>query len=310
MLAGRCCRLLAFSKTRFSTASANSPLAVLRKKTGYSFSNCKKALEVNNHDIAKAEEWLHAQAKSEGWTKVMKLQSRPAAQGLIGLVCDNNIGAMVEVNCETDFVARNQRFQDLVTRITDISLKSYTSKISSSNDIIKTFITGADLGALRDSNKSEQSLADVVAENVGQLGENILIRRAVCIHVGPELCLEGYTHPPTSSVVSTISLGKFGGFVVYKKLLEPPLMFEEVSLKEVGKQLAQHIVGMNPTKIGSKDDTPSTDKDEESTLIHQEFLLDSDVKMGQLLEENGLEILDFSRFECGEVIPPSTLTQS
>ncbi|XP_065577978.1 elongation factor Ts, mitochondrial-like isoform X3 [Artemia franciscana] len=107
--------------TTAKAGSNKSPLAILRKKTGYSFSNCKKALEVNENNIEKAEQWLHAQAQEQGWAKATKLQDRSTAQGLIGIAVnkERNVAAMIELNCETDFVARNARFQDLVTTITN-----------------------------------------------------------------------------------------------------------------------------------------------------------------------------------------------
>lgn len=70
---------------------------------------------------------------------------------------------------------------------------------------------------------------------------------------------------------------------------------------EIQKKILQHIVGLNPQKVGDKEaDEPAKDKDDEKCLIYQEFLLDSDVTVGELLDENGLEIVDFQRFECGD----------
>lgn len=91
-----------------------SVLAQLRKKTGYTIANCKKALEMHENDINKAEEWLKQQAQSLGWTKANKLQGRTTSQGLIGVCTQRNHAAIVEVNCETDFVARNKTFHEMV----------------------------------------------------------------------------------------------------------------------------------------------------------------------------------------------------
>lgn len=102
---------------KYLYASDKSALATLRKKTGYTFANCKKALELHNNDLPKAEQWLKQQAQTLGWSKATKLEGRSTKQGLVGVLVRNNIGAMVEVNCETDFVARNEHFQKFVEKV-------------------------------------------------------------------------------------------------------------------------------------------------------------------------------------------------
>lgn len=99
---------------KYLCAIEKSALAALRKKTGYTFANCKKALELHNNDLTKAEQWLTQQAQALGWSKATKLEGRSTKQGLVGVLVRNNISAMVEVNCETDFVARNEHFQKFV----------------------------------------------------------------------------------------------------------------------------------------------------------------------------------------------------
>lgn len=113
-------------------------LATLRKKTGYTFANCKKALELHNGDVSKAEQWLKEQAQAMGWSKATKLEGRATKQGLIGVLVKNNIGAMVEVNCETDFVSRNENFREFVEKVSkacsqyveDIETKQNVTKVS------------------------------------------------------------------------------------------------------------------------------------------------------------------------------------
>ncbi|KAG8267840.1 hypothetical protein J6590_041757 [Homalodisca vitripennis] len=107
-------RFIHLTTTRVMMGASKSNLAKLRKKTGYPFGNCKKALEVNNNDLEKAEKWLEDQAKALGWSKAMKMESRNTPQGLVGIAWDKQYAAMVEVNCETDFVSKNDRFQKLV----------------------------------------------------------------------------------------------------------------------------------------------------------------------------------------------------
>ena len=144
--------------------SSPSLLSTLRKKTGYAIANCKKALELNDNDIGKvcigiilkvcerpfkilfltyqAESWLNSQAQTQGWAKAAKLQNRSTPNGLVGLAFDNKSAVLVrkfhvlfmnicsfwfsqvEVNCETDFVAKNDKFQSLVAQITGVCFRN------------------------------------------------------------------------------------------------------------------------------------------------------------------------------------------
>ncbi|KAF6340694.1 Ts translation elongation factor, mitochondrial [Rhinolophus ferrumequinum] len=100
-----------------SSASNKELLMKLRRKTGYSFVNCKKALETCGGNLKQAESWLHEQAQKEGWSKAAKLHGRKTKEGLIGLLQEGNTTVLVEVNCETDFVSRNIKFQQLVQQV-------------------------------------------------------------------------------------------------------------------------------------------------------------------------------------------------
>ncbi|XP_059259569.1 elongation factor Ts, mitochondrial isoform X4 [Mustela nigripes] len=100
-----------------SAASSKELLMKLRRKTGYSFVNCKKALETCGGDLKQAESWLHKQAQKEGWSRAAKLHGRKTKEGLIGLLQEGNTTVLVEVNCETDFVSRNLKFQQLVQQV-------------------------------------------------------------------------------------------------------------------------------------------------------------------------------------------------
>ena len=97
-----------------AAAATKSSLGKLRKKTGYSLSICKKALEESGQDMAKAELWLREQAQAQGWAKAQKLEGRNTQQGLLGVQVVGDKAALVELNCETDFVARNAKFHSLL----------------------------------------------------------------------------------------------------------------------------------------------------------------------------------------------------
>lgn len=135
-----------------------SALSALRKKTGYTFANCKKALELHNNDVNEvrererkteitnilidsystwqAEKWLNQQAQSLGWSKATKLADRVTTQGLVGVLVNGNRGAMVELNCETDFVARNDTFKRFVDYVSRIALH-YTDQTEFDGDLWK-----------------------------------------------------------------------------------------------------------------------------------------------------------------------------
>ncbi|XP_030557407.1 elongation factor Ts, mitochondrial [Drosophila novamexicana] len=271
-----------------------SALSTLRKKTGYTFANCKKALELHNNDVKQAEKWLHEQAQSLGWSKATKLSDRITTQGLVGVLVSGNRGAMVELNCETDFVARNDTFKRFVDHVSRIVLH-YTDLTEFDGDLWKL---GFDSDALRNLETPQGgSLADHLALLIGAMGENASIRRALCFKVNNDLRLAGYAHPAPTNVSTTQNItqvGKYGAIVAFRSQLE-------IDDPEVQKGICQQIVGMKPIKIGEYDkDMPAENKDDETCLIHQEYLLDADKTVGEVLRDNGISIIDYHRFECGE----------
>lgn len=129
---------------------------------------------------------------------------------------------------------------------------------------------------------------------IGTLGENATLRRALCFTAAPNLYLSAYAHPSGQQTNNTL-LGKIGGLVALK--VEPDKAADPSS---IGRKICQHIVGMNPKRVGTPTDEPSKNTDEETCLIHQEYLLDDSFKVKEVLDENGVEVIDFKRFECGE----------
>ncbi|KAL7739754.1 hypothetical protein ACLKA6_014994 [Drosophila palustris] len=245
-----------------------SALSALRKKTGYTFANCKKALELHNNDVSLAEKWLHQQAQSLGWSKATKVADRVTQQGLVGVLINGNRGAMVELNCETDFVARNETFKRFVDHVSRIVLH-YTDQTEFDGDLWKL---GFDSDALKNLETPQGgSLADHLALLIGAIGENATIRRALCFKVNNDLMLAGYAHPAPTNVSTTHNItqvGKYGAIVAFRS----PREFEDVEIQ----------------------------KDDETCLIYQEYLLDADRTVGEILKERSIDIIDYHRFECGE----------
>lgn len=100
------------------------------------------------------------------------------------------------------------------------------------------------------------------------------------------------------------SMGKYGSLVLFQEdssMSEP--LERTATLEELGRQLCQHVVGMNPQSIGSYSDSPAEDSDSETKLVHQEFMLDTNLRVGDVLQQNGVRVLDFVRLECGETLP-------
>lgn len=146
------------------------------------------------------------------------------------------------------------------------------------------------------------SLSDKVALMIGTVGENATLRRGFCLKVTePAVHLFAYAHP-SGTINSGVLLGRVAGVVALRQVARR----DDVSLDEVGRGLCQHIVGMNPRRIGSSDDEPAQESDDEECLIHQEYLEDQTVTVREILEESGVEVVDFKRFECGEVVDAPT----
>ncbi|KAK9727692.1 Elongation factor TS [Popillia japonica] len=247
-------------------------LAKLRKKTGYTFTNCKKALEMHENDITKAENWLKEQAQQLGWAKASKLEGRQAIQGVIAVTMNNQSGALVELNCETDFVARNEVFKNMAELAATTILKFAETQQHSNEPVRKIGLDVEQINQLKALDG--KPLGDHVALMIGTLGENASLRRAMVLTAAPSL---------------------IGGIVALRQCTT-----KNVDLSTVGKNICQHIVGMNPKRVGTSTDEPSKNSDEETCLIFQEYLNDESIKVKDYLEENGVEVVDFKRFECGE----------
>lgn len=280
------------------SSSSKSLLSELRKKTGYTFANCKKALEVNNNDLTQAEKWLKEQAKILGWAKATKLADRRTLQGLVSVLIDSSdkkSAAMVEINCETDFVAKNTLFQNITNTVAESCLSVAKNQTLFENGVAKITLETDKLKKL--SNSTGKLLEDEVALLISQVGENILLKKAVCLKVDDTLSLAGTTHPthPQSSNL----LGKYGCLLIYSATSGDP------AIESIAKQLSQHVIGMKPKKIGNVEtDQPSENKDEEECMVHQEFLMEPETPVSSVLQEYGVEIKEFIRYECGEDSEP------
>jgi elongation factor Ts len=188
----------------------------LRDKTGAGMMDCKAALGESGGDLEAAVDWL----RKKGLAKAAKKAGRVAAEGLIGVALAPSKGIVVEVNSETDFVARNDLFQGLVKMIADVALDA-----------------GADVNEILAARVGDRTVADAITETIAKVGENMTLRRAAALSVGTGI-IASYVH---NSVAD--GLGRIGVIVA----LESAGNADE--LKAFGRMVAMHVASANPQAI-------------------------------------------------------------
>jgi elongation factor Ts len=280
----------------------------LREKTGAGMMDCKKALSETDGDIEGATDWL----RTKGLAAAAKKAGRVAAEGLVGVSVEGDTGSVVEVNSETDFVARNDAFQNFVRNVTQLGLAA-----------------GGDLEALKAAEYpgSGRSVADELTEMIATIGENMDLRRAASLSAEGGV-LASYTHAAASP-----GLGKIGVLVALKS------DGDAEKLAAFGRQLAMHIAATNPQSVAVADlDQAVVDRErevlkeqaiesgkppeiaekmvegrlrkfyEEVVLLEQIFVIDNETKISKAVEAAAadagapVEVTGFVRFALGEGI--------
>ena len=190
----------------------------LRESTGVGMMDCKAALTATNGDMDAAVDWLRA----KGLAKAAKKSTRVAAEGLVGLAINGTTGAVVEVNSETDFVARNEKFQAMVADIAKLAL-----------------VAGGDSEKLKTAKfpGSQHAVAEYVAEMVATIGENMGVRRTASLKVTNGV-IGSYVHNQAAP-----GMGKIGVLVA----LESTGNKEELSA--FGRLLSMHVAATNPVAM-------------------------------------------------------------
>ena len=219
-------------------ALSASMVKELREKSGAGMMDCKKALIETDGKLEDAVDWL----RKQGLSAVAKKSSRVAAEGLIGITIKDNSGAMIEINSETDFVARNELFQNFVKTCSELVL-------SSKNDI----------DALQNLPfpNANRSVNEELINNIATIGENMNIRRAEYLEVSKGVLIS-YVH---NSVAE--GLGRLGVLVA----LETGVQNNDT--KEIGKQIAMHIAATSPKSLNIEDLDPEVVERERQVLIDQ-----------------------------------------
>ena len=200
------------------TAITASLVKELRDKTGAGMMDCKKALTESDGDMEAAIDWL----RKKGLSKAAKKADRVAAEGLVGVKSDGKTGAVVEINSETDFVARNEQFQKMVGEITDLALSA-----------------GGDLDKLLGAKMSDSpmNVEDYVKEMVATIGENMTVRRTAALSVD-EGVVSAYVHNKSAD-----GMGKIGVLVALES------SGDSEKLGDFGRQLAMHVAAASPLAL-------------------------------------------------------------
>jgi elongation factor Ts len=282
----------------------------LRDKTGAGMMDCKNALNETGGDMEAAIDWL----RKKGISKAAKKAGRAAAEGLVGVAVSGSgsggSGALVEVNAETDFVARNDEFKSFVKAASDIALRE-----------------GGDLARLLAARHGGSTVEQTLTELVAKIGENMAVRRSVALSVDPGV-VAAYVHNAASP-----ELGKIGVLVALKSTADKD------KLAALAKQIAMHVAAAAPlaitpehlskevverergvqSEIARQSGKPEAVIEkmmegrmrkfyEETVLLSQTFVIDGETQVGKVIEKAAKElgapvaVEGFVRFQVGEGI--------
>jgi len=228
----------------------------LRERTGAGMMDCKAALQETNGDMEQAVDLL----RKKGLAKAAKKAGRIAAEGLIGLAVEGPKGVLVEVNSETDFVARNDLFQGLVKMIANVALT-----------------VGTDMEKIKAAKVGHITIADAIADTIAKIGENMTLRRASQISVGTGV-IASYVHNSVEE-----GLGKIGVLVA----LESTGKADE--LKRFGRMVAMHVAASNPQAIDSSGLDPEVVRREKDVLADKYKAQGKPANVVEKIVESGLK---------------------
>ena len=254
--------------------------------------DAKKALTENDGDMEAAVDWL----RTKGLAKAAKKSGRTAAEGLVGVVVEGGKGVAVEVNSETDFVAKNSEFQEMVSGIAQAAMGV------------------SDVEALKQADLNGKPVETVLTDAIAKIGENMSLRRMASLEGGSVV---SYVHNAAAP-----GMGKIGVLVAM-----------DGGDEAFGKQVAMHIAAVNPASLSEADLDPAVVEKEknvqmdiaresgkpeqviekmivgrmkkfmaEVTLLNQQFVVNPDLTVGAAAEEAGASITGFIRLEVGEGI--------
>lgn len=271
-------------------ASILELIKMLRERTGAGLTDCKKALESNGNDLDKASDWL----RTQGIAKSAKKANRIAAEGISDFCIDGDYAAIVEVNCETDFVAKGDKFKNLV-------------------DTIKTEIVSKKIKTLEEANKNFESL---FADATVAIGEKLTLRRFELVQKNPTECFGAYKHMGgkiTSIVVINKEDKDFANdMATHITACNPLYICQHCVPKEVfdheraiALEASKNDENLmkKPQAIIEKIIEGKVNKSISESILHQQiYTFAEDKKVEQVLKEKGIVVLKFVRYAVGEGI--------
>ena len=264
----------------------------LRDKTGAGMMDCKKALTATDGDIDKAIDWL----REKGIAKAAKKQSRIAAEGVCNVLVNGNEAVVYELNCETDFVAKNDNFQALADQVGQAILSSDATNLE---EALEVTLEG-------------KPLADMLVEATAKIGEKISLRRVsrivksdsasfgAYIHMGGKIVTLSVVDNVEEDVAKDVSMHVAA---INPKYLDPSQISDDVIEHERQILTAEALNEGKPANIVDKMVAGRLNKYlKEICLVNQPFVKDPDITVEKFVQNNGGTILSFLRLEVGEGI--------
>ena len=274
-----------------------SDVKELREKTGAGMMDCKKALEACEGNMDKAVDWL----REKGIAKAAKKESRIAAEGLTDLAADGNVAVVLEVNCETDFVTKNEKFTDLVKEIRKELLNNECSTLEEAKEL-----------KLEDG----KTIAERLVEETATIGEKISFRRFERIVKNDDEVFGLYSH--MGGKISSVVVLKGADCDVARDVAMQAAAMSPLAVNRdsVPVDVVEHEKEM--IKAEMKNDPKNEKKPEdildkmatgklskffkENCLVEQDFIKDSSMTVEKYVKDNGGEVLSMVRFAVGEGI--------
>jgi len=208
----------------------------LREKSGAGMMDCKTALTENGGDMEAAVDWL----RTKGLAKAAKKAGRVAAEGLVGVAAEGTKAAVIELNSETDFVARNEGFQELVGKVATVAVG-----------------TDGSVDAVTAANLDGKSVADSITDAIATIGENMTLRRTAILSVGDGV-VSTYVHGAVAD-----GLGKIGVLVALES------SGDKDKLNVLGRQIAMHVAATSPLALNTEELDPEVVEREKSVFSEQ-----------------------------------------
>ena len=262
----------------------------LRERTGAGMMDCKRALEENNQDVEKAIDWL----RQKGIAKAAAKASRIAAEGLAGVKVEGNKAVIVEVNCETDFVSKGEKFHKLVDDVLEVTLKEQPACINCAREATKGLFTDATVSMGEKLDYRRFELVEKKAEE--GFGAYIHMGGKIAVLVklakeDPELAKGLAMHIAANSPKFVSEADIPAEAMAHEKSIQVELMKQDEKLANKPAEMLDQIANRKVQKVLS-----------ESTLSAQVYLLDGEKSVGQTLKERGNSVVSFIRYAVGEGI--------